>query len=1142
MPVAANLTRQFSAAVRSKGDSYARDGLVTFTSVKLPRIGCEVQGSLDEPYNVFLKLSGKSLEVACDCPHYLDGSLCKHIWASIVKAEQRGYIRTQQFTKGVVDFDHEVITAANLAEFMGDDRFDEEDGDEDSFGQGTDFEDDEPGVSGPQPRYLSSADLRSTPPARADWKSQLSFLRSPAGDPASPHERETSPLEYVINIGRSVSTSALVVEAYRRQTHSNGTVMVAPASLNGAAGLNGLEEVDRRFVSRFRALDPSLDRNPYQQSGYNFYSYNTPQNIAQILSPEPSFARDLCETGRLHWILNTGVPILTAPLLRWDSGAPYRLRLSASGPRNKTARQEWTIQGQLVRSRSDAAPPTGDGNKDEAAIDLKTPVLIMDRIVIFEDRVAEIDIGSQAGWVKLLRRDGQFAVPFADRDSFLDLLWSGKELPDLDFPPELVLTRGSVAPRPRLVLGPVTASQKVTAAVRFDYGEGSVSLTDPAPACVSLTEQTAYDREPSAERGHLRDLLTLGMELTRRSADDDPHVSMPRRDVAGHVLHLAESGWTVVADGRAIRRPGSFQLSVRSGVDWFDLEGTFDFDGVTARLPALLRAVESGSKYVLLDDGSQGLLPEEWLKKYGGLSRLGETSDGAVRFRSSQAMLLDALLSAQPEADLDKAFRAYRKRLRAFDGVRSKSAPKSFQGTLRDYQKQGLGWLRFLREFRVGGCLADDMGLGKTIQVLAHLESIRVSRKESEPRKPSLAVVPKSLVFNWQDEAARFTPHLKVVAYHGIERHEGFEAMAEADLIVTTYGTLRRDIEKLKEVDFDTVILDEAQAIKNANSNSAKACLLLKSDHRLAMTGTPIENHLGELWSLFEFLNPGMLGRSTAFHALSRSTDGDPTALTILARAIGPYILRRTKAQVLTELPEKTEQTLYVDLSAKERKLYNELRNHYRASLSDTIETAGLAKSKIHVLEALLRLRQAACHPGLIDAARGKDGSAKLEALLEQVEEAAAEGHKILVFSQFTTLLALVEKALKTRKIPYEYLDGKTANRKARVSRFQSEEECRVFLISLKAGGHGLNLTAADYVFILDPWWNPAVEAQAIDRAHRMGQTRSVFAYRIIARDTVEEKVLELQKQKRDLAEAIISENESLIRKLTADDLQMLLS
>lgn len=350
MSVAANLTRQFSAAVRSKGDSYARDGLVTFTSVKLPRIHTEVQGSQDEPYNVFLKLSGKSLEVACDCPHYLDGSLCKHIWASIVKAEQRGYIRTQQFTKGVVDFDYEIITPADLADYMGDDRFDEEEDDEDGFGQGLGFDDDEPGVVEPQPRFLSSADASPKLPAPSDWKSQLSFLRSPAGESASPHERESAPLEYSINIGRSVSTSALVIEAYKRQTHSNGTVMVVPASLNSAASLDGMEEVDRRFVSRFRALDPSLDRNPYQQSGYNFYSYNSPQNTAQILSPEPSFVKDLCETGRLHWILNTGVPILTAPLLRWDSGAPYRLRLSASGPRNKTAPQEWTIRGQLVRS------------------------------------------------------------------------------------------------------------------------------------------------------------------------------------------------------------------------------------------------------------------------------------------------------------------------------------------------------------------------------------------------------------------------------------------------------------------------------------------------------------------------------------------------------------------------------------------------------------------------------------------------------------------------------------------------------------------------------------------------------------------------------------------------------------------------
>ncbi|MGE3777550.1 MAG: DEAD/DEAH box helicase, partial [Pirellulaceae bacterium] len=304
-----------------------------------------------------------------------------------------------------------------------------------------------------------------------------------------------------------------------------------------------------------------------------------------------------------------------------------------------------------------------------------------------------------------------------------------------------------------------------------------------------------------------------------------------------------------------------------------------------------------------------------------------------------------------------------------------------------------------------------------------------------------------------------------------------------------------------------------------------------------------VENHLGELWSLFDYLNPGMLGRSSSFASLTRNgRELDPATLTPLSKAIRPFLLRRTKAQVLQELPEKTEQTLYCELSAKERKSYDELRKYFRDQLTKSVKSKGLAQSKIHVLEALLRLRQAACHPGLLDPARTAEPSAKLDALLEHLTEIIAEGHKALIFSQFTSLLAIVRKHLDKRGIVYEYLDGQTRDRARRVKRFQQDTACPLFLISLKAGGHGLNLTAADYVFILDPWWNPAVEAQAVDRAHRIGQTRRVMAYRVIAQDTVEAKIVELQKSKRELADAIVSASGSLIRNLTADDLELLLS
>ena len=336
------------------------------------------------------------------------------------------------------------------------------------------------------------------------------------------------------------------------------------------------------------------------------------------------------------------------------------------------------------------------------------------------------------------------------------------------------------------------------------------------------------------------------------------------------------------------------------------------------------------------------------------------------------------------------------------------------------------------------------------------------------------------------------------------------------------------------------MILDEAQAIKNASTTTTKATRLLQARQRLALSGTPVQNHLGELWSLFEFLNPGMLGSASVFRLAS--SDPDDATRALLSRALRPFILRRTKSQVAKDLPERTEETIFCELEDQQRRLYNELREHYRQSLLARVDRDGLAKSKMHVLEALLRLRQAACHPGLIEKERAAEPSAKLDALLPQLEEVLEENHKALVFSQFTSLLSLVRRRLDAAGMTYEYLDGQTQDREACVRRFQEDPDCKLFLISLKAGGLGLNLTAAEYVFLLDPWWNPAIEAQAIDRAHRIGQKQHVFAYRLIARDTVEEKILELQKTKRALADAIIGAENSLLGGLQRDDLELLLS
>jgi SNF2 family DNA or RNA helicase len=595
------------------------------------------------------------------------------------------------------------------------------------------------------------------------------------------------------------------------------------------------------------------------------------------------------------------------------------------------------------------------------------------------------------------------------------------------------------------------------------------------------------------------------------------------------------------------RSAGSFDLHVSSGVDWFELHGAVEFGDTVAQLPELLAAMRRGESMVKLGDGSFGVLPEAWLKRYGLLTGLGDVHGDHVRFKRTQAGLLDALLAAQPEARCDARFAQVRDEMRSFAGIAAVAAPAGFQGALRPYQRDALGWFDFLRRFGFGGCLADDMGLGKTVQVLALLESRRELRERrpslSSPVGPSLAVVPKSLIFNWKQEAARFSPRLRVLDHTGFERVKGCAHFEDYDLVLTTYGTLRNDAVDFKDVRFDYLILDEAQAIKNADSVSAKSVRLLQADHRLALSGTPIENHLGELWSLFEFLNPGMLGAASVFKMTDGATrNPDEDTRKLLSRALRPFLLRRTKEQVLPDLPRKFEQTLYCELEPRQRQLYDQLRDHYRATLLKRVQTDGIGRAKIQILEALLRLRQAAIHPGLLDQDRVSEPSAKLDMLLPRVLEVIEEGHKTLVFSQFTGMLAILRRHLDREGVSYEYLDGKTRDRQTCVERFQTDPSCKLFLISLKAGGVGLNLTAAQYVFLLDPWWNPAVEAQAIDRAHRIGQTSQVFAYRLIARDTVEEKVLELQNTKRDLADAIVGANEGLIRNLASEDLELLLS
>ncbi|HBX67820.1 MAG TPA: serine/threonine protein kinase, partial [Chloroflexi bacterium] len=499
------------------------------------------------------------------------------------------------------------------------------------------------------------------------------------------------------------------------------------------------------------------------------------------------------------------------------------------------------------------------------------------------------------------------------------------------------------------------------------------------------------------------------------------------------------------------------------------------------------------------------------------------------------------LLGEADRVQYDPEFQRRKKRLLDFDGIQTRELPRGFEGELRPYQKAGFDWLYFLHDFEFGGCLADDMGLGKTIETLAYLQS---QKESGHVHKATLLVLPRSLLVNWQREAEKFTPGLSFYEYFGNQRAEDINAFDNYDLILTTYGVMLRDIEQLREYRFHYAILDESQAIKNPLAKTSKAARLLNADHRLVLTGTPVENSTFELWSQFAYLNPGLLGNLDYFknefgNPIERQ--GDENTSEFLRKMVYPFILRRTKDQVAPELPPRTERVIYADMDPAQLKFYNKTRDYYRAMLLGAIEEKGMNNARMQVLEGLLRLRQICNHPRLVQADFRGD-SAKFELLIETIATLQSEGHKALIFSQFVQMLKIVREALDQRKIPYTYLDGRTQNRQERVDTFQNDPKIPFFLISLKAGGVGLNLTAADYVIHIDPWWNPAVEMQATDRTHRIGQDKPVFVYKLITRNSVEEKILQLQDKKKALVEQLISTESSFFKSLTAEDVSVLFS
>ena len=923
-----------------------------------------------------------------------------------------------------------------------------------------------------------------------------------------------------------------------------------------------------------------------------------------------------------------------------DAEAALRALVEGGEPR-----EGWRILATLVPATESDGPfepeplPAGD-----VAWFHPSGLVGLDDGVLFKARFASGDVA----WLERLEGRGELFVPATDPELALAAVWSLPQATRFEVPDELALDDATGSPTPvlrlrleenpsemgaRLGLGELNVPELVYE-VWFEYGvelearepagaaDGEASTgVDPkvetaasappvrrqfryggsAGTALDVARRVRLHRDVDAERAYV-DELDRVLEPYRPAEQPSSDIGRghgavriagPRARMLSEIFGGLSSAWLVTLGGERVHRVVTPRFQVTSGIDWFELDRQVEIatvDGTTTvDLPVLLQAAH-GDQPLRVGDG-QVFLDEETrtrLSSLGSLVAEGDNNEEGVRLGTSQLFVLDALMRSGDREfmrlELDDKLRGLRESLESFDGIQPVDPPDTFHGELRDYQKIGLGWLWFLRERGLGGCLADDMGLGKTVQVLALFDGVRklgppqeaerpavaaeddglegagdlvaqVEALESAPKPKSpksrlfLVVAPKSVVPNWIEEAHRFAPGLEVLDFTGSDRRQVLQGLEDAEgpvMLVTTYSVLRIDIRRLLPMEFDTVILDEAQAIKNPQSKTAQAARRLVARHRLALTGTPVENHLGDAVSIFRFLNPGMVEHLPSLRALSQAGEPDD-ALKVASAALRPLVLRRTKDEVLEELPEKTEQTLYCELSEPERSRYDELAAYYRQRILSS-SSAEFRRSKFIALEALLRLRQAASHQGLLPAAGNANDepiteSSKLDLLDEMVEEVLEEpSHKALVFSQFTSLLAYVRQRFDAKGWRYAYLDGGTRNRDEVVREFQEDPDCRLFLISLKAGGVGLNLTAADYVFLLDPWWNPAVEQQAIDRAHRIGQTRPVVAYRLLTRDTVEERVAALQETKRELADALLGPDKGLVAELTKEDMEILLS
>lgn len=691
----------------------------------------------------------------------------------------------------------------------------------------------------------------------------------------------------------------------------------------------------------------------------------------------------------------------------------------------------------------------------------------------------------------------------------------------------------------------------------FRYGDYTFAMGDEQKVTVRVSKEgeeytfNRIKRQTDWEKGKYGELLKMGLKKSspvfytlelNNKEDVDPAYGVLNW-TNEHIAELQERGFEIQQSAgpkKFLFASNHIDFEIKEENDWFDINAIVYFGSFAVPFIALKQHILRKKREFPLPDGSIAIIPDKWFSQYGSLFNFSDPGKALKLHKHHVGLINDLSEDSIVHVTLNRKLQ----KLNDFENIEDTEMPVHFKGQLRSYQKAGYNWFSFLREYHFGGCLADDMGLGKTIQTLAMLQKIKEEDQHNKTKSTSLIIMPTSLIYNWLNEAKKFTPQLKIFAHTGGARNKDVTHFIDYDIIITTYGITRIDAELLQHFYFNYIILDESQNIKNPASKSFKAVRSLKSRHKLILSGTPVENSVGDLWTQLTFLNPGLLGTQTFFNeeyvqAIEKKKDEEKARK--LQAIIKPFVLRRTKEQVAEELPPKTEQVFYCDMSEDQAAYYEKTKSAYRNDLLSSMDDGSYKEKQVQLLQGLTLLRQLANHPLMIDQNYNSD-SGKFKNVLHALDNVLKGGHKVLIFSQFVKHLNLFKAEFEEKQIRYAYLDGATKNRGETVADFQNDPELKVFLISIKAGGVGLNLTQADYVFILDPWWNPAVEQQAIDRSHRIGQEKKVFIYKFIAKDTVEEKILALQNRKKRLASSLITTEESFFKSLTKADIQEILN